>query len=100
MPTYAATEAFRRAFQRLPHNKRQAFNEMRRLFLAELKAHGFTPPLHPSLRVHKLSGHDVWLISFGDGMRAVFRLGSPVKEGEVHIVWEFIGTHDEYTRTY
>jgi phage-related protein len=33
-------------------------------------------------------------------MRAVFPVGKPVRKRQTHIVWEFIGTHDEYMRTY
>jgi hypothetical protein len=80
--------------------QRRQFYRARDLFVAELTAHGFTPPLHPSLRLHKLSGHDVWSVSFGDGLRAAFTVPSPVKDNEVHIVWEFVGTHDEYERIY
>lgn len=100
MPTYAASSAFVRVIMTLTREQREQFYRARDLFVAELKTHGFAPPLHPSLRLHKLSGHDVWSISFGDGMRAVFTLGTPVKKDEVHIVWEFIGTHNEYERVY
>ncbi len=100
MPTYESTAAFDRMVVRLTPQQRRQFFRARDLFVAELRAHGFTPPLHPSLRLHKLSGHDAWSISFGDGLRAVFRVGESVKDGEVHIVWEFIGTHDEYDRLY
>jgi hypothetical protein len=100
VPTYGSTAAFIRMLRRLTERRQERFYAARDLFVAELKAQGFTPPLHPSLRLHKLSGHDAWSISFGDGMRAVFRLGEPVKDNEVHVVWEFIGTHDEYERIY
>jgi hypothetical protein len=45
------------------------------MFVGELAERGFAPPFHPSLRVHKLTGLDLWSISFAGGMRAVF--GSP-----------------------
>ncbi len=86
--------------RRLTSQQQRQFYAARDLFVAELTAHGFAPPLDPSLRLHKLSGHDAWSIGFGDGMRAVFKLGQPVKDGETHVVWEFIGTHDEYERVY
>lgn len=90
-----------RQFSKLPKPASQAFLDAVRLFVAFLAESGFDPTqAPPSLRLHKLSGHDVWSISFGDGMRAVFTLGTPVNEGEVHIVWEFIGTHKEYERVY
>jgi hypothetical protein len=62
---------------------------------------GFDPrAVRPSLRLHKLSGEDVWSISFAGQHRAVFHLGERQRPGRAHIVWEFIGTHDEYERGY
>ena len=98
MPTYDATEAFRRAFAKLDARTAAAFLAAVALFVEELKERGFAPPFLPRLRVHKLSGLDLWSLSFGDGMRAVFRVAEPVVEREVHVVWEFIGDHDAYKR--
>lgn len=64
------------------------------LLVRELDERGFAPPFHPSLRVHKLSGLDLWSLTFANGMRAVFHVTAPVVEGEVHVVWEFIGDHE------
>jgi hypothetical protein len=98
VPTYDATEAFRRAFAKLDARTAAAFMATVALFVRDLDARGFAPPFHPSLRVHKLSGLEMWSLSFADGMRAVFRVGAPVVEREVHVVWEFIGDHDAYER--
>jgi hypothetical protein len=98
VPTYDATQAFRRAFAKLDARTAAAFMAAVAMFVAELAARGFAPPFHPRLRVHKLAGLDLWAISFADGMRAVFRIAPPVVEGQVHIVWEFIGDHDAYDR--
>jgi hypothetical protein len=100
VPTYAVTAAFLRLFRKLTKQQRAAFLAARDLFIEELRKQGFTPPLHPSLRLHKLGGHNVWSISFGDGMRAVFRVADEVRPGETHIVWEFVGDHDAYDRAY
>jgi len=101
MPTYVVSAAVRRALRKLTKDASKQFLEAVQLVVAWLREYGFDPTkAPPSLRLHKLSGHDAWSISFGDGMRAVFKLGAPVKDGEVHIVWEFIGTHDEYERIY
>ncbi len=64
----------------------------------ELNERGFSPPFHPTVRVHQLTGLELWSISFADGRRAVFGVAAPVIEGQVHIVWEFIGDHDAYER--
>jgi len=101
MPTHEELARFVRQFDKLPKAVREAFFAAVELFVALLDEHGFDPTkAPPGLRLHKLSGHDAWSISFGDGLRAVFKLGEPVKDGETHIVWEFIGTHDEYERIY
>jgi hypothetical protein len=96
MPTYDATQAFRRAFAKLDARIAAAFMAAVAVFVGELTERGFAPPFHPSLRVHKLTGLDLWSLSFADGMRAVFRIAPPVVGGQVHIVWEFIGDHDAY----
>jgi len=93
VPTYDATEAFRRTFAKLDARAAAAFMAAVALFVRELDERGFAPPFHPSLRVHKLSGLDLWSLSFA-GMRAVFQVAPPVREGEAHVVWEFIGDHD------
>jgi hypothetical protein len=98
VPTYDATKAFRRAFAKLDARTAAAFKAAVALFVSELAARGFAPPLHQSLRLHKLTDLDLWSISFADGMRAVFRIAPPVVEGELHVVWEFIGDHDAYER--
>jgi hypothetical protein len=101
VPTHEELTRFMRQFSKLPGPAREAFLVAVRRLVASLADGGFDPTrVPPELRLHKLSGHDVWAIGFGDGMRAVLRIGSPVREGHTHIVWEFIGTHDEYTRAY
>lgn len=72
------------------------------LALAEdLGDRGFDPTdVRSSLRLHKLAGDEVWSISFAGQYRAVFHLGQQQRPGHAHIVWEFIGTHDEYGREY
>jgi hypothetical protein len=71
------------------------------LSLAISATAGSTPTVvRPALRLHKLRGENVWSISFAGQYRAVFRLGQRKRLGNAHIVWEFIGTHDEYIREY
>lgn len=45
MPTYAVTAAFLRLFRKLTKQQRTEFLAARDLFIAELRAQGFTPPL-------------------------------------------------------
>jgi hypothetical protein len=64
------------------------------LQLAEdLGDRGFDPTIvRPQLRLHRLSGENVWSISFAGQYRAVFHLGEQRRPGHAHIVWEFIGS--------
>jgi hypothetical protein len=47
------------------------------------------------LRVKRLAGRvDVGEMTWADDGRATFSFGAPVVEGEPHIVWRRVGTHD------
>ena len=47
------------------------------------------------LRMKKMQGReDVWEMTWAPDGRATFHFGNPVAEGEPHIVWVAIGTHD------
>jgi len=60
----------------------------------DLGDRGFDPTIvRPSLRLHKLSGENVWSVSFAGQYRGVFHLGEQQRPGHAHIVWEFLGTH-------
>ena len=77
-----------------------AYRRARTRFFEHLVQAGFHPPFPAGLRIHRLQGTDAWSLSFGDGYRAVFRVGPQQRPGHIHIVWEFIGTHAEYDREY
>lgn len=51
----------------------------------ELNERGFSPPFHPTVRVHQLTGLELWSISFADGRRAVFGVAAPVIDGQVQV---------------
>ena len=92
MPTYEVLAAFQRQWGKLDASQRQAFRRALVVFLANLRAGG---SFSPELRVHKLANTEIWSLTFAEDGRALFRYGSGVVEGEKHIVWEAIGTHDE-----
>jgi hypothetical protein len=98
VPTYDATEAFRRAFAKLDPRACVAFMAAVPPLSGEPPERRVAPWFHPSLRVRKLTELELWWPGFGDGMRAVFRIAPPVVDGEVHVVWVFIGDHDAYER--
>lgn len=101
MPTHEKLARFLRRFNRLPINVRLVFIAARSSSPRTLGDRGFDPTsVRPSLRLHKLSGENVRSISFAGQYRSVFHLGEQQRPGHAHIVWEFIGTHDEYEREY
>lgn len=92
MPTFESLAAFQRQFAKLDAEQRAAFRRAVAEFVANLKAgEGFSP----ELRVHKLVNTEIWSLTWAKDGRALFRYGSQVVQGETHIIWEAIGTHDE-----
>ena len=50
------------------------------------------------LRVKGVKGATgIFEMTWADDGRATFEYGEPVREGEAHIVWRRIGTHDIFT---
>jgi hypothetical protein len=100
MPPRAFTARFYEQWIRLPRAQRLAFRRSRTLFFNHLVEAGFHPPFRAGLRIHRFGGTSGWSLSFGDGYRAVFQVGVEVVPGEIHIIWEPIGTHAECDRAY
>jgi hypothetical protein len=92
MPTYETLAAFGRQWAKLDAAQREAFRRAVAIFIADLKtSHGFSP----ELRVHKLVNTEIWSLTWAKDGRALFRFGREITPGEVHIIWEAIGTHAE-----
>ena len=101
MPTHKELARFMRQFNKLPLPVRLAFIAAALEFAEDLGDRGFDPTsVRPALRLHKLRGRNAWSISFAGQARAVFHLEAQRRPGHAHVVWEFIGTHDEYEREY
>jgi len=92
MPTYEALAAFQRHFGKLDAAQKAAFRRALAVFIADLKAGG---GFSPELRVHKLVNTEIWSLTWAKDGRALFRFGDEVTPGEIHIIWEAIGTHAE-----
>lgn len=92
MPTFESLAAFQRQWAKLDPAQRIAFKRALAVFIANLRdGKAFSPELH----VHKLVNTEIWSLTWAKDGRALFRYGSEVVEGETHIIWEAIGTHDE-----
>lgn len=101
MPTHEELARFLRRFNKLSLELRMSFITAALALAEDLGDRGFDPTaVRPSLRLHKLSGENMWSVSFAGQYRAVFHLGEQRRAGHSHIVWEFIGTHAEYEREY
>jgi mRNA-degrading endonuclease YafQ of YafQ-DinJ toxin-antitoxin module len=93
MPTFERLARFDREFRRMPREMQRAFLAMLPVFVGALKA---KPPEFPvALRVHRVQGvSGVWEITFAPDGRATFEYGKQVIDGEPHVIWRRIGTHD------
>jgi hypothetical protein len=95
MPTFAQTDRFRRDFVALSPVQQAAFRAAAAKFVADLPSGRF----RPGLRVKGVKGAPgVLEMTWADDGRATFEYGSAVREGEIHIIWRRIGTHDIFTR--
>jgi hypothetical protein len=95
MPTFARTDRYRRDFAALSAAQQAAFRAAAAKFVADLPSGRF----RPGLRVKGVQGAPgVFEMTWADDGRATFEYGSAVREGETHIIWRRIGTHEIFTR--
>lgn len=96
VPTYERLARFLRDWADLDPSQRAAFLSAVTLFVAGLRGGaGF----HRSLRVKKMQGReDIWEMTWAPDGRATFQYGPSIKDGEPHVIWRRIGTHDIFKR--
>ena len=95
MPTFAQTDRFRRDFAKLTAEQKAVFRAAAARFVADLPSGRF----RPGLRIKGVQGADgVFEMTWADDGRATFEYGPAVRDGETHIVWRRIGTHDTFAR--
>ena len=92
MPTWDKTARFNRDYATLSKENQAEFMAAVSDFVADLKAgDGF----RNGLRVKGVRGRPgVFEMSWAGDGRATFRYGDSVREGEAHIIWLQVGTHD------
>ncbi len=96
MPTFEWQALFDREWRTLTAVQQRAFRDAVAAFVEDLR--GGTA-FRKGLRVKKMQGReDVWEMTWAPDGRATFHFGTPVTEGEAHIVWRRIGTHKIFTR--
>lgn len=95
MPTFEKTVRFENDYRRLTPQQREHAHDAVRSFVADL-SNG--QRFRPNLRVKRVQGRNgvfemTWEAADG---RATFEYGESKADGEPHIVWRRIGTHDIY----
>jgi hypothetical protein len=96
VPTFDTTSRFWAEYRRLTYAQRERFLRARDLLVEDLRSGaGF----RPSLRVKGFRGQPgVFEMSWASDGRALFRYGTSQKDGEAHIIWLRVGTHEIFDR--
>ncbi len=92
MPTFEALGPFWDDWSALSAQQRKNFMVAVAKLVEDLRAgRGF----RPGLRVKGVRGAPgIFELTWADDGRATFQYGSPVREGETHVIWRRIGTHE------
>jgi hypothetical protein len=94
MPAYLRLPRFNRDWERLSPQEQARFRTALTVFVADLAAgRGF----RPGLRVKKTAGRDIWEMTWAPDGRATFSFGTPVREGEAHIIWRRVRSHQIFS---
>ena len=92
MPTYEVLPEFWRDWERLTGSQRQAFRAAVEKLVADLRAGG---GFRSGLRVKGVRGAPgVFELTWAADGRATFSYGRTAAEGEPHLIWRRIGTHE------
>jgi hypothetical protein len=91
VPTHSEDPRFARDFAKLGAARQARFRTVLTQFVEDLQKRRF----RPGLRVKRVSAHPgIWEMSWGPDDRATFQFGQEIREGDPHIVWRRIGSHD------
>ena len=91
MPTFSQADRFRRDFARLTAEQKAVFRAAAARFVADLPSGRF----RPGLRVKGVQAAvGVFEMTWADDGRATFEYGPAVHQGETHVAWRRVGTHD------
>lgn len=94
-PTYERFSEFDREWSRLSTDQRDQFRVAVGKFRDDLARGQF----RKALRVKRVQGHPgIFEMTFAPNGRATWQFGDEVVEGEKHIIWRRIGTHDIFDR--
>jgi hypothetical protein len=92
VPTYERLPRFNRDWDKLSDAERTAFKQAVKKFVADLERGG---KFRKGLRVKGIkSAKGIFELTWANNGRATFEYGREVREGEPHVIWRRIGTHD------
>jgi hypothetical protein len=92
VPTFEVLPSFWNDYSSLTEAQKDAFWRAIRDLIDDIQ-HGRRP--RHSLRPKRVRGLEgVWEITWANDGRAIFEYGHPVREGEAHVIWRRVGTHD------
>jgi hypothetical protein len=95
VPTYDLTARFRRDFESLTAQQKQAVRKAMRAFVADMKKGAF----RKGLRVKGVQGAGgVFEMPWAPDGRCTFEYGPEVRAGEPHVIWRRCGTHDVFRK--
>ena len=96
MPTFAWLARFGADFDRLTPAQQAAFLAAVTQFVEDLRESG---RFRKGLRVKGVQGASgVFEMTWADDGRATFQYGDAIVEGETHVIWRRVGTHDVLRR--
>jgi hypothetical protein len=96
VPTFAWVARFGADFDRLTPAQQAVFLAAVAQFVEDLRAGG---RFRNGLRVKGVKGAaGVFEMTWADDGRATFQYGDTVVEGERHVIWRRVGTHDIFGR--
>lgn len=94
MPTYGKTDRFKKDHAALSPEDKKRFRTAVVKFVEDLKA---GEPFRQGLRVKRVQGTDaIFEMTWAGNGRATFEYGEEQIEGEPHIVWRRVGTHEVF----
>jgi hypothetical protein len=91
MPTFKIRPRFRKDFEQLSADEKERFRQAVDKFVEDLdRGRRF----RSGLRVKGIQGtQGVFEMTWAEDGRATFEYGTPVRAGQVHVVWRRIGSH-------
>ena len=94
MPTYALLPRFRADFERLTPLQRAAFLVAVEQFVEDLRR---DRTFRKCLRVKGIQGAaGIFEMTWAPNGRATFQYGDGATEGQPHVIWRRVGTHDVF----